>query len=118
MELNLGIVRLMLSDTQALALFWAVAVAAAFNLAYLLFIWDRQRSNVTRARMVMTVLLGSLVVIGTYADALAAKPFAMKDCLLLALVGAHGWMAEAMVRQFMEGAAKVKLGGGGGGRTA
>lgn len=111
MELNLGFASLQLSDTQALSLFWAVAVAAAFNLAYLLFIWDRQRSSVTRARMLMTVLLGSLVVVGTYADALAAKPFAMKDCLLLALVAAHGWMAEEMVRQFVDGAAKVKLQG-------
>jgi hypothetical protein len=26
----------------------------------------------------------------------------MKDCLLLALVAAHGWMAEDMVNKFMK----------------
>lgn len=106
MEISIGNVNLQLSDTQFLGLFWAVAVVLAFNAAYLLFVWDRNRSTVTRARMLMTILLGSLVVVGTYADALAAKPFAMKDCLLLALVAAHGWMAEELVQSFMAGAAR------------
>jgi branched-subunit amino acid transport protein AzlD len=108
MELTIGSLSLQLSETQYLAMFWAVAVALAFNIAYLLFVWDRNRSTVTRARMLMTILLGSLVVVGTYADALAAKPFAMKDCLLLALVAAHGWMAEELVQSFMAGAAKQR----------
>ena len=106
MEINLGPLNLQLSQTQFLALFWAVAVSVAFNVAYLLFVWDRQRTTVTRARILMTVLLGTLVVIGTYADALAAKPFAMKDCLLLALVAAHGWMAEELFQSFIAGARK------------
>jgi hypothetical protein len=108
MEFSIGSLNLQLSDTQFLALFWAVAVALAFNIAYVLFVWDRRRSTVTRARMLMTVLLGSLVVVGTYADALASKPFAMKDCLLLALVAAHGWMAEELVQSFMASAAKQR----------
>lgn len=54
-----------------------------------------------------TVFIGSLLVIGTYADILASKPFALKDCILLAFVGAHGWMAENMVNQFMKKAPKI-----------
>jgi hypothetical protein len=104
MEISIGPLDLQLSDTQFLAIFWAVAVSVAFNVAYLLFVLDRKRTTVTRARILMTVLLGTLVVVGTYADALAAKPFAMKDCLLLALIAAHGWMAEELFQSFVAGA--------------
>jgi hypothetical protein len=104
MDIAVGTLNLQLSETQYLSMFWAIAVALSFNAAYLLFVCDRKRASVSRARILMTVMLGSLVVVGTYADALAAKPFAMKDCLLLALVAAHGWMAEELVASFMGGA--------------
>jgi hypothetical protein len=104
MEINLGIAIIQLSDTQALAIFWALAVTISFNLAYLLFVKDRGGSEISKARIWATVFMGSLIVIGTYADVLAAKPFAMKDCLLLALVAAHGWMAEDMVNKFVRNA--------------
>jgi len=102
MEINLGSVIVQLSDTQAISLFWAVAVTGAFNFAYYLFIRDRGIAQISRSRIAATVFIGSLIIIGTYADLLAEKPFAMKDCLLLALVAAHGWMAEEMVNRFMQ----------------
>jgi hypothetical protein len=74
----------------------------AFNIAYALFLRDRRAGDVTGARKAMTFLIGSLIVVGTYADTLSAKPFELKDCLLLALVAAHGWMAEDLVRSFMQ----------------
>ncbi|MCB0128633.1 MAG: hypothetical protein KDK04_06960 [Candidatus Competibacteraceae bacterium] len=105
MEFNLGFANVLISDTQLLALFWVVSVAFAFNAGYWLFVRDRGRADVTRARITMTVLIGTLIVIGTYADVLCQKPFALKDCLLLALVAAHGWMAEDLVKSFMKKAA-------------
>jgi|EndMetStandDraft_4_1072995.scaffolds.fasta_scaffold41018_5 hypothetical protein len=104
MEFNLGNLSFQLSETQCLSVFWACTVALAFNAAYLLFVLDHKRPRVTWTRIAMTVFIGSLIVVGTYADALAAKPFAMKDCLLLALVAAHGWMAEALVQSFLANA--------------
>ena len=107
MEIPFSTLEFQFAGTQSLPLFWAIAVTAAFNAAYLLFIWDRKDSPVSRARILMTILIGSLIVVGTYADALAHKPFVMKDCILLAFIGAHGWMAEEMVHRFMQGAAKL-----------
>jgi hypothetical protein len=54
----------------------------------------------------MTVLIGTLIMVGTYAETLSQKAFALKDCLLLALVAAHGWTAEDMVQTFIKKAAK------------
>lgn len=108
MEISFGSASLQLSETQFISVFWALAVAFAFNTAYLLFVWDRREASVTRARIFMTIFVGSLIVIGTYADALASKPFAMKDCLLLALVAAHGWMAEEMVQKVLRAAADLR----------
>ena len=105
MEINLGIVVIQLSDTQQLSLFWAFAVTVSFNIAYWLFLKDRGNTEITKSRIWATVFIGSLIVIGTYADVLAAKSFDMSDCLLLALVAAHGWMAEDMVNKFMKKAA-------------
>jgi hypothetical protein len=108
MEINLGFTVLQLSDTQALGLFWVLSVIAAFNIAYFLYLSDRKQqgqSVVSTARVKMTVLTGSLIMVGTYADTLAQKPFAIKDCILLALIAAHGWMAEEMVEKFIQ---KVK----------
>ena len=102
MEFNLGFALIQISDTQALSLFWAAAVTVSFNLAYWLFLKDRGDTKITKARIWVTIFIGSLIVIGTYADVLSSKPFAMKDCLLLALVAAHGWMAEDMVNKFMK----------------
>ncbi|WP_127558279.1 hypothetical protein [Saccharospirillum alexandrii] len=102
MELNLGVSVIQLANTQALALFWAVAVTVSFNLAYWLFLKDRGETVVTTARIWATVIIGTLIVVGTYADVLSGKAFEMKDCLLLALIAAHGWMAEDMVHKFMK----------------
>ena len=107
MEINLGEFVIQVSDTQMLSIFWAFAVFLAFNVAYLLFVKDRGASDISRSRMWATVLIGSLLVIGTYADMLASKPFALKDCILLAFVGAHGWMAEEMVNKFMKKAPQI-----------
>ena len=106
MEFDLGFAIIQLSDTQCLALFWVFSVAASFNVAYFLFLKDRGSETVTRARIAMTVIIGTLIVVGTYADTLCQKPFALKDCLLLALVAAHGWMAEDMVHTFLKKASK------------
>lgn len=98
MEFNLWI--------TSLPVFWAIAVTVAFNSAYFLFLRDRGSGDVTRARVAITVLIGTLIVVGTYADALSEKVFEMEDCLLLALVAAHGWTAEGLVRSFMAKAVK------------
>jgi len=109
-EINLGIVIVQVSSTQLLGIFWAVSVFLAFNAAYILFLKDRGSADITKAKILFTCLIGSLIMIGTYADTLAHKPFAMKDCLLLALVAAHGWMAEELVQSFVKKAAKERPG--------
>ncbi len=101
MEINLAGAVIQLTNTQALEIFWAGAVTISFNLAYWLFLKDRGETEITRARIWATVFIGSLIVMGTYADILSDKPFEIKDCLLLAFVAAHGWMAEDMVNKFM-----------------
>jgi hypothetical protein len=106
MELNLGFIIVQFSDVQMLALFWVVTVTASFNVAYVFFLKDRGPRAVTRARIAMTVLIGTLIMVGTYAETLSQKAFALKDCLLLALVAAHGWTAEDMVQTFIKKAAK------------
>jgi hypothetical protein len=58
----------------------------------------------------MTVLIGTLIMIATYADTLSQKAFALKDCLLFALVAAHGWNAEDMVQTFIKKAVKQQPG--------
>lgn len=55
----------------------------------------------------MVFVLGSLLVVGTYAQTLAAKAFALNDCMLLALIFAHGWMAEELVDSFMKRGSKL-----------
>jgi len=106
MELNLGFIIVQLSDVQMLGLFWVVTVTASFNVAYYLFLKDRGPGTVTGARIKMTIFIGTLIMVGTYADTLYQKAFALKDCLLLALVAAHGWTAEDMVQTFIKKAAK------------
>lgn len=109
MEINLGIVVIQISDTQMISIFWVVAVTVSFNMAYWLFLKDRGECEITKARIWATGFIGSLIAIGTYADILSAKPFAIKDCLLLALVAAHGWMAEDMVNKFFNKVAKDQV---------
>lgn len=107
MEIDLGFTVILLTDSQRLSLFWAVAVTASFNFAYWLFLKDRGSSEITKFRIWATVFIGSLIVISTYAGVLAAKQFAMTDCSLLALVAAHGWMAEDIVNDFMKKVART-----------
>src|SRR5262249_7663714 len=97
----------MFGPTQYLAIFWALAVTIFFNVPYVLFILDRGKAagGVSKARVGLTMLIGTLIVIGTYADTLKDKPFAMTDCMLLALVAAHGWTAEGMVQSFIKASA-------------
>jgi hypothetical protein len=105
MEFNLRFIIIQISDTQLLALFWVLTVTVSFNVAYFLFLKDRGSEVVSRARNIMTFIIGTLIMVGTYADTLAQKPFVLKDCLLLALVAAHGWTAEDMVQSFIKKAA-------------
>ena|SRR6266576_3669804 len=102
MDINLGVVVFQISPTQILALFWGVMVTLSFNGTYFLSLWDHKEGAVTRSRIMITVVIGTLVVLGTYADTLAAKPFALKDCLLLAFVAGHGWTAEDLVQNFLK----------------
>lgn len=108
MVYELGPLNIQLSSVQWLAAFWTFSVLLAFNLAYVLFLYDRVQSDVTRARKLMTVFIGSLIVVGTYAHTLASKPFSLNDCILLALVAVHGWMAEDLVQSFMEKATRTR----------
>ena len=110
MEFHLGSLVVQVSDPSRLALFWVATVVAAFNVAYLLFVNDRGSRTTTRARVIVTMLIGTLVMVGTYADTLSQKPFALKDCLLLALVAAHGWTAEDLVQSFIKKAAQQNVG--------
>ena len=106
MELNLGFIIVQFSDVQMLALFWGLTITASFNVAYIFFLKDRCPGTVTRTRIAMTVLIGTLIMLGTYANTLSQKAFALKDCLLLALVAAHGWTAEDMEQTFIKKASK------------
>jgi len=54
----------------------------------------------------MTVLIGTQIMLGTHANTLSQKAFALKDCLLLALGAAHGWTAEDMEQTFIKKASK------------
>lgn len=110
MTLDIGGIGLQLNELQLLAAFWTAAVLLAFNIAYVLCLADR-KGRVSSARKTMVMLMGSLVVTATYADALAAKPFALRDCMMLAFVFAHGWTAEEMVQGFIAAAAKKFHGG-------
>ena len=101
MDFDLGFTVLQISNSQMLSIFWAVTVALSFNITYLLFIKDRGNIGVSKSRIWATIFIGTLIVVGTYADVLSEKTFEMGDCLLLALVAAHGWMAEDMVNKFM-----------------
>lgn len=104
-EIDLGIDVIQLGSIQALGLAWAVAITIAFNVAYYLFLKDRGPNEITCHRKFFTALLGTLIVVGTYADTLASLPeFQMKSLLLLAFVAAHGWMAENLVNSFMANA--------------
>lgn len=42
MEINLGEFIIQVSDTQKLSIFWALTVLLAFNVAYFLFVKDRE----------------------------------------------------------------------------
>jgi hypothetical protein len=95
-------------DQQAwIAIFWTAAVLLAYNVAYALCILDRKHTHTTRARKAMVFLLGSLLVVGTYAQTLSAKTFALNDCLLLALIFAHGWMADELVEKFVQRGSQI-----------
>lgn len=102
MDVSLFGFNLFLGEEFWIAAFWTVAVLVAFNSAYALYINDRKRQDITKARKAMVFVLGSLLVVGTYAQTLAAKAFALNDCMLLALIFAHGWMAEELVDSFMK----------------
>ena len=98
-----------IGPTQELAIFWAVAVTVFFNIPYLLSIMDarsKQGSPISKAKVGITMLIGTLIVIATYAETLKDKSFALSDCMLLALVAAHGWTAEGMVQKFLDAAAE------------
>lgn len=102
MEITILGQSLFLGETFWLATFWTVIVLIAFNSAYALYIYDRKRHDITRARKAMVFVLGSLLVVGTYAQTLSSKTFALNDCLLIALIFAHGWMAEELVQSFVQ----------------
>lgn len=85
-----------------LPLFWSVAVALAFNVGYVLHIIERGSSAAGRGRTYLTVVIGTLVMLGTYAAALSEKNFVLRDCTLLALVAAHGWTGEEFVQSFID----------------
>lgn len=109
---NLYGFNIQLSDTQGLAIFWVLSVLCAFNISYYLYRCDQkhygQSANNSLARIWLTVFLGNLVMIGTYANTLAQKPFVLSDCLLLAFIAAHGWMADEMVDGFIEKVRKIQ----------
>lgn len=106
-------ISIQLSDAQWLSIFWVVSVLCAFNLSYYLYRCDQKNNGQSKynssARIWLTVFLGNLVMIGTYANTLAQKSFALSDCLLLAFIAAHGWMADEMVEGFIEKVRKIKL---------
>lgn len=114
MEINLvsiGGMAIVITQTQLLGLFWAFMVAISFNLAYFFFSVDRRgqqqipgsaRRIPSSARTALTSFIGTLIVIGTYASMLSEQSFELADCTMLALVAAHGWMAEDMVNQFLQ----------------
>jgi hypothetical protein len=103
-EIPLGFVQVQLSGTQLLSLFWAATLSGSFNIAYFLSLWERKTVPVARARIAMTVLIGTLLILGTYVEALGSKVFAWSDCTFLALVAAHGWTAEQFVARFVKNA--------------
>ena len=103
MEFNIGLTVIQISSTQIYSLFWAGIFGLSFNFTYWLFRRDRgPTSVVSKARTRMTVFIGTLLIVGTYGNTLAHKPFALSDCVLLAFVGAHGWMAEDFVNSFIK----------------
>lgn len=95
------------SPASQLAWFWFLAVAMAFNSAYALNIWDRA-TRVPGGRLCATVLIGTLFVAGTYADALASKQFSMRDLMLLAFVAAHGWTADEVLEHLIRAAGRQR----------
>ena len=83
------------------SLFWSSLIALCFSLGYGLRIGDRGREGISIARLVFTAMIGILIMLGTYGHTLQAKPFVLRDCLLLAFIAGHGWQAEALVRGFL-----------------
>ena len=83
------------------AIFWISSVSITFIGCYSLALWDKTDSRPSRARMTFTLIIGTLIVIATYADTLYHKAFLFKDLLLLAMVGVHGWKADDMVEGFI-----------------
>ena len=83
------------------AIFWICSVSVFFIGCYSLALWDKANSRPSRARITFTLVIGTLIVVATYADTLYHKAFQFKDLLLLAMVGVHGWKADDMVEGFI-----------------
>ena len=83
------------------AIFWIGSVSLFFIGGYCLALWDQASRRPSRPRIVLNLVIGTLIVIATYADTLYHKDFEIKDFLLLALVAAHGWKAEDIVQGFI-----------------
>lgn len=88
-----------------IALFWVVSVTFCFNLGYFLSLSAKDSlKDRPRPVIVRTAVIGTLIMIGTYAHQLSTRQgaFELSDCLYLALVVAHGWTAEKIVDKFIE----------------
>ena len=86
-----------------LALFWIFSVTICFNTGYGLYLWDRDSSaRKQQAFIIRTALIGTLLMLGTYAHNLSDEPFKLRSCLYLALVVVHGWTAEMIVDGFIK----------------
>ncbi|MEQ8242009.1 hypothetical protein [Fulvivirga sp.] len=95
---------LWIPENAFLNLFWVLVMVFSFNGAYFFFRFDRKQNqfnNVSKGKVYATALIGTLIILGTYGNLVMQKPFAIADCSVLALVAAHGWMAEDMVRKFI-----------------
>lgn len=89
-------------DAIYLKIFWAAAFAIAFNMGYFLFILDVGKRQVSKAKIAIIAIVGTLIVIATYADILSWKKFQLRDCFLLAFAIANGWMAENLFEKVLE----------------
>lgn len=86
------------------AVFWILSVTVCFNVGYGLYLWSSDKSSRKQHAFILrTALIGTLLMIGTYAHNLSTsgEPFNLSDCLYLALVVAHGWTAEKVVDGFI-----------------
>lgn len=83
------------------SLFWGSLISLCFVLGYGLSVGDRGREGLSYARLMFTAMIGILIMLGTYGHTLQAKPFVLRDCLLLAFIAGHGWQAEVLVHGFL-----------------